>query len=329
MSDSFLSQLWGCRSYRLSPDTISHEASQVHRGNGVSYRRRCIDAQVVSRQAGSVGVVGLSVLPQDIPNCPQKALAETLCADLAQPLHDGTALLLNGLWDMMGQPHRCGPTPWGKAEHVDLRELQGPDHPEAFGKLLLALSRKAHHDVCGDRQVRDDTPCSLNKINIIFYSISPTHTFEGGIAPALERQVEVWTKAWVPPELQRLHGEVLGLDAGEAKAWDIRLLEDGPYEQGQTTGWRKAAPAVAFLLPVAPIGSHGNAGEHHFLIPLCDPLLDETDHFVQGETAGWTPRDRNNAICTMMVAAILHLDEAAGTREGVGGETIAIVRPRE
>ena len=141
-----------------------------------------------------LSVQGLRLLKQHLPVRPRKGRFVAFFVLLSQTDQDGAALIFHLFRHLALHLGRPGTLPPGILENMRLVEghlfqkLQGP------GKFLLRLLGESHNHIRGQRRRVKDLPEHLAFLIVFPSGIMTIHPPQGGVASALEREMEVGTE---------------------------------------------------------------------------------------------------------------------------------------
>jgi hypothetical protein len=178
---------------------------------------------------------------------------------------------------------------------------------QALDEFILGLAGKANHQVGGYRQVGDGGVGSGDQLGEVLCGYAPGHAAQGGVASALQRQMQVTAQSAVFPEGEEIDSQIPRLQRGQAQAGYVGFIEQAARQV-------KDAVPVPYVVPVR---AQMHAGEHHLAIPYGFQVLHLGHDLVSYPTAGRPSRYGYDAVGTSVVAAVLNLDEGAGSRSRI------------
>src|SRR5439155_8691858 len=124
------------------------------------------------------------------------------------------------------------------------------------------------------------------------------HALQGGIAAALQRQVQVGSQpapvAGAGQQGQH-HDGVGRLDGGDAQAGDGGAVEDRADGGGEVGGFGGVGGGALALGVVLAVLAHVHAGEHDLLVAFLQAAIDQPDDLVSGRGARHAPGEGYDA----------------------------------
>src|SRR5712691_6969174 len=273
-----------------------HRAGQAHRTDLIAevVVGRDPDPDVIVRQPREEArpVAGLEQHGHRLARVPVVELQALGPGERAELFAAG----LNGCrGDRTGQLRGGRAATWGIAEHVEIGEGEIGWQRAGVGEGGIGFSRKAHHEIRAEPEVRHRPDRLLDEAGIRPGGVSPVHRVQDAIVAALQGDMEIAAQLRRPGHtFQELVGDRGGFDRRDTDAVDA----GNGFQQADHVRQRES---------VAPVPADVDAGYDHFTMPARHESLGLPENVLRAATAFVPSGEGDDAEGAHEVTAVLHL----------------------
>ena len=222
---------------------------------------------------------------------------------LGQRVHLTAAGLLLPLVYLRRKIISRGAAAAGVGEHMDLQEADLLEEGTAFLKVSLGLTGEAADAVGGkaDRALPIGGADLIHHLGVLLRGVDPAHPAQGGGAAALQAEVELGAELFHRCQPgDELRGQHVGVQAAQTDPLDALHLSAFFHQLHQI------GPGVQ------TVAGQGNGAEHDLAVAGGGQLAQLLQDAVLGAAAHRAAGAGDDAVGTLTVAAVLHLDKRAG-----------------
>src|SRR6266403_4534576 len=182
---------------------------------------------------------------------------------------------------------------------MQVGERQALDESESGGVIGFGLAGEAGDDIGADGGVGKTFTDQFDAAGIVFRTVPAVHGGEYAVGAGLQRHVEVLGEAFGRgEEFDQVPGDIERLDGADAEALDGSLGEDAADEIEKFGAGRE----------VAAVGAQVDTAEDDFAETASGEALDLLENGFDGEAAALAANERNHAVRTAAVAAVLNFE---------------------
>lgn len=207
----------------------------------------------------------------------------------------GTALDNTGR-KVIGNAGGPGAGARGVGKDVKVSERERFDEMHGGRVIFFRFAGEAGDDIGADGGMGEKLTNQLDTSRIVFGAIPAVHGGEDAVGGGLQRHVEMWREAPVRGEkIHEVGRDVKRFDGTDAETFDSRFAEDRFQEIEKFYFGRK----------IVAVGAEIDTAEDDFLVAGTGEALNFGDDSIDGEAAGFSAHEGDDAERTTGIAAIL------------------------